>query len=42
MLSDLDAIDISSEFESLIQPMEVEEEAMSMPIGSSSVPKQKR
>ena len=42
MLSNLDAIEISSEYESLIWPMAIEEEIMSMPIGSSSIPKQKQ
>ena len=42
MLSGLDAIEISSEYESPIQPMAVEEEIMSMPVGSSSILKRKR
>ena len=41
MLSDLDAIEISSEFESPIQPTEFEEEIMRIPVSSLSVPKQK-
>ena len=42
MLSDLNAIDISSELESPIRPMTVEEEVISMPVLSSSIPKRKR
>ena len=42
MLSDLDTIEISSDYESPIQPMLVEEEIMSMPVKSSSIPKWKR
>ena len=41
MLSDIDAIEISSEYESPIRPMAVEEEIMSMCVGSSYIPKQK-
>ena len=41
MLSNLDAIEISSEFESLIRAMAVEEEVMSMLVGSSSIPNKK-
>ena len=41
MISGLDAIEICSEYESPIQPMAMEEEIMSMPVGSSSIPKQK-
>ena len=42
MLSDLDAIEISSEYESSIRPMAVEEEIMSMQVSSSSIPKWKQ
>ena len=42
MLSGLDAIEILSEYESPIQPTAVEEEVMSMLVGSSSILKQKR
>ena len=42
MLSDLNTIEISSEYESLVRPIAVEEEIMSMPVGSSSISKQKR
>ena len=41
MLSGLDAIEILSEYESPVQPMAVEEEFMSIPVGFSSIPKQK-
>ena len=41
MLNDLDAIEILSEYESLIQPTTIEEEVMSMPLGSSSILKKK-
>ena len=39
MPSDLDAIKISSEYESPIRPTAVEEENMSIPVGLSSIPK---
>ena len=42
MLSGLDVIEILSEHESPVWPMAMEEEVMSMPVGSSSIPKQKR
>ena len=42
MLSGLDAIEILSEYESPIQPMAMEEEFMSMLVGSSSIPKWKQ
>ena len=41
-MSDLDAIEIFGEYESPIRPMAVEEEIMSMPVSSSSIPKYKR
>ena len=37
MLSGLDTIEISSEYESPIYPMTMEEEIMSMSVGSSSI-----
>ena len=42
MLSGLDAIDISIEYESPIWATIVEEEVMSMLVGLSSIPNQKR
>ena len=42
MLSGVDTIEISNGYESPIWPTIVEEEIMSMPVGSSSIPKQKR
>ena len=42
MLSDLNAIEISSEWESPIWPTSIEEEVMNMSVGSSSIPKKKR
>ena len=42
MLSDPDAIEISNEQDSPIQPTTIEEEVVSMPVGSSSIPKRKR
>ena len=42
MLSGLDAIEISSEYESPIWPTALVEEIMSMHVGSSSIPKRKR
>ena len=42
MLSDLNAIDISSEYDSPIHPIVVEEEIMSILIGPLSIPKWKR
>ena len=41
MLSVLDAIEISNEYKSPIQPMAVEEEIMSMLVGLLSIPKRK-
>ena len=42
MLSDLNAINISSEYESLIWTTTIEEEIMSILVGSSSIPKKKQ
>ena len=42
MLSNPDAIEISSEKESPIRPMNIEEEVMIMSVGSSLIPKIKR
>ena len=42
MLRDLDAIDISRDYEFPIGPTAVEEDIMSMLVGSSSIPKWKR
>ena len=42
MLSELDAIEISSEYESHVRPIAMEEEIMSIPMGSSSIPKRKQ
>ena len=41
MLSGLNAIEILSEYKSPIQPMAMEEEVMSILVGSSSIPKWK-
>ena len=41
MLSNLDSIEILSEYKSPVQPTVVEEEIMRMLVGSSSIPKWK-
>ena len=42
MLSGLDAIEISSEYESPIWTKDVEEEVMTMLVGLKSIPKRKQ